>query len=106
MNAIPLIFIAGLGVFVLYVLHTSERYRADAIRALATRSGMHYLGDALPKALGLSGTPFHHVSRVWNVIDGEPRGTRVMAFDCRVGAGKGSWRRTVIAVETDSNVIG
>ena len=106
MNAIPFILMAGLGVFVFYVLHTSERYRANAIRALATRSGMHYLGNALPKSLGLSGTPFHRVSKVWNVIDGEPRGTRVMAFDCQVGAGKGSWRRTVIAVETDGNVIG
>jgi len=106
MNAIPLILVAGIGVFVFYVLHTSERYRADAIRALATRSGMHYLGNALPKSLGLSGTPFHRVSKVWNVIDGEPRGTRVMAFDCQVGAGKGSWRRTVITVETDGDVLG
>ena len=72
MNAIPFILMAGLGVFVFYVLHTSERYRANAIRALATRSGMHYLGNALPKSLELSGTPFHRVSKVWNVLDGEP----------------------------------
>jgi hypothetical protein len=45
-------------------------------------------------------------SKAWNVIDGEPRGTRVMAFDCQVGVGKRSWRRTVIAVESDSDVTG
>jgi hypothetical protein len=105
MNAIPLILMAGVGLFVFYVLHASERYRADAIRALATRSGMHYLGKALPRSLTLEGTPFHSFSKVWNVIDGEPRGTRIMAFDCQVGVGKRSWRRSVIAVEGDGNVF-
>ena len=38
---------------------------------------------------------------MWNVIDGEPRGTRIVAFDCKLGEGKASWRRTVIAVKTD-----
>ena len=98
MNAIPLILMAGVGLFVFYALHASERYRADAIRALATRSGMHCLGKALPMSLTLEGTPFHSFSKVWNVIDGEPRGTRIMAFDCQVGVGRGSWRRSVIAV--------
>ena len=28
-----------------------------------------------------------------------------MAFDCQVGVGKGSWRRTVIAVETAENAL-
>jgi hypothetical protein len=90
MNAIPFIVMVGLGVFVFYVLHASQRHRADAIRALAARSGMHYLGNALPKSLQLDGTPFHYVSKAWNVIDGEPRGTRVIAFDCQVGVGKRS----------------
>jgi hypothetical protein len=105
MNAIPLILMAGLGLFVFYALYAAERYRADAIRALAIRSGMHYLGKALPRSLTLEGTPFYRFSKVWNVIDGEPRGTRIMAFDCQVGAGKRSWRRSVIAVESDGNVF-
>ncbi len=29
-----------------------------------------------------------------------------MAFDCQVGVGKHSWRRTLIAVESDHNVLG
>jgi hypothetical protein len=105
MNPISLILMAGVGLIVIYVLNTSQRYRADAIRALATRSEMHYLGKALPRSLTLEGTPFHHFSKVWNVIDGEPHGTRIMVFDCQVGVGKRSWRRSVIAVEGDGNVL-
>jgi hypothetical protein len=105
MSAIPLILMAGLALFVFYALYTSERYRADAIRALAIRSGMHYLGNALPKSLTLEGTPFCHFAKVWNVIDGEPRGTRIIAFDCQVGVGKRSWRRSVIAVESDGDAF-
>jgi hypothetical protein len=105
MNAIPLILMAGLCLFGFYALYASERYRANAIRALAIRSGMHYLGDALPRSLTLEGTPFDRFSKVWNVIDGEPRGTRIMAFDCQVGVGKSSWRGSVIAVESDGNVF-
>jgi hypothetical protein len=106
MNAIPLVLVASLlAGLAFYVLRAAERYRADAIRTLASRHGMHYLGDAVPKSVSLKGTPFHGASRVWNMIDGEPRGTRVMAFDCQVGEGKRSWRRTVIAVESDNSSI-
>jgi hypothetical protein len=106
MGSILLVLMAvGMGAFVLYILHMSERYRADAIRAFAVRSGMHYIGDAIPKSLTLQGTPFYYASKVWNVIDGEPHGTRIMAFDCQVGVGKQSWRRTVIAVEGDGDAF-
>ena len=60
---------------------------------------------ALPRSLTLEGTPFQNFSKVWNVIDGEPRGTRIMAFDCQMDVGKRSWRRSVIAVEGDGNVL-
>jgi hypothetical protein len=46
MTVILLILMAGVGLFVFYALHASEGYRADTIRAVATRSGMHYLGSA------------------------------------------------------------
>src|ERR1700722_13362615 len=108
MNAIPLIVTAGVILAAFIALYLGERQRAKAVRALANRSGLHYLGNALPRSLTLGGTPFQLASRVWNVIDGEPRGVRVIAFDCRVGIGKGSWRRTVIAIEsgTDfSNIV-
>jgi hypothetical protein len=106
MHAIPLILMAAVGLIAFYILRTSDRYRADAIRALAIRAGMHYLGNARPKSLMLKGTPFDRVSKVWNVIDGEPRGIRIMAFDCKVGAGRQSWRRTLIAVQSNGNAFG
>jgi hypothetical protein len=61
MNAIPFIVMVGLGAFVFYIVQASQRYRADAIRSLASRSGMQFLGNALPKSLGLDETPFRPV---------------------------------------------
>jgi hypothetical protein len=104
MNDVPLILLIGVGLAVVIWLYLGERQRVVAIRALAIRLGFHYLGDALPRSLTLTGTPFDHTSKVWNVIDGEPRGVRIVAFDCRVGTGKGSWRRSVIAVESGADI--
>jgi hypothetical protein len=104
MNVIGFVLFGGTALALLYVFHRAERHRAAAIRGLAACSGFHYLGDALPRSLTLYGTPFDRVSKVWNVIDGEPRGVRVIAFDCQIGVGKGSWRRTVIAVEIGSDL--
>jgi hypothetical protein len=103
MNAIPLIVMAGVILAAFIALYLGERQRANAVRELAGRSSLHYLGDALPRSLTLDGTPFQSASKVWNVIDGEPRGVRIIAFDCRVGVGKGSWRRTVIAIESGAD---
>lgn len=93
------VFFGAAAIALLFFFYLAERQRAAAIQALASRLGFHYLGSALPRSLTLSGTPFSGHSRVKNVIDGEPRGVRTIAFDCQVGTGKGSWRRTVIAVE-------
>ena len=98
------VFFAGAAVALLFTFYLVERRRTAAIRALASRLGFHFLGDALPRSLTLSGTPFSDHSKVWNVIDGEPRGVRTIAFDCQVGVGKGSWRRTVIAVESATSL--
>jgi len=48
----------------------------------------------------LTGWPFASITSVWNVIDGEPLGKRIVVFDCKFGDGKASWRRTVIAIKT------
>ena len=86
----------------LYLRH--HRRRAD-IRALAARLGFTYIGTALPRSLSLAGTELAPCSSVWNVIDGESNGVRVIAFDCRIGQGKGSWRRTVLAVQSSSGTL-
>jgi hypothetical protein len=94
---------AGLLLAILYI---RQRRRSAAIRALAIRSGFNYLGRALPRTLTLNGTPIDSATSTWNVIDGERHGIRVIAFDCQIGAGKGSWRRTVIAAESAADVFG
>ena len=39
-------------------------------------------------------------------IDGERYGLRIFAFDCKVGEGTASRRRTVIAIRTGSDTLG
>jgi hypothetical protein len=93
------------GAGLLFAWWLRERRRAVAIRAMAARLGFVYLGRELPKSLSLHGTPIEGASSTWNVIDGERRGIRVVAFDCRIGNGKGSWRRTVIAAQSPRDVF-
>ena len=94
--------IIGVG-FLLAVLYLRERRRSGTIQALAIRSGFNYLGRGVPRSLSLYGTPMERASSIWNVVDGDRPGIRIIAFDCQIGTGKGSWRRTVIAVKTDSD---
>ena len=82
-----------------------RRKRARAIRELTVRLGFTYLGQALPRSLSLLGTSLQGATAVWNAIDGECNKIRVVAFDCRIGVGKGSWRRTVIAAQTDAGAF-
>lgn len=70
------------------------------MKELAAKLGFVYVGEALPKSLELSGTPIAGQTKAWNVIDGEVGGVRIIVFDCRIGSGKGSWQRTVVAART------
>ena len=98
-------FLIGLvGCFLLVSVFRQHR-REAAMKALATRMGLSYLGRGVPKSFSLSGTGLEHTTAIWNLIDGDSHGVRVMAFDCRVGAGKGSWRRTVIATDAKPDTL-
>jgi hypothetical protein len=88
------------------MLYWRSRKRIKAIRALATRLGFTYIGGALPRSVSLRGTSLEAATSVWNVIDGERHKLRFIAFDCRIGVGKGSWRRTVIGAQTDADIFG
>jgi hypothetical protein len=92
----------GVGLF-LAVLYFRERRRSVNMEALAIRAGFKYLGRGVPRSLSLSGTPMEYASSIWNVIDGDRPGIRIIAFDCQIGGGKGGWRRTVIAVKADND---
>ena len=39
------------------------------------------------------------------MIDGERNGLRTLIFDCSIGEGKGSWRRTVIAAQGNPDIF-
>jgi hypothetical protein len=98
------VLLGAAGLFIM-ALYLRERRRSENIRALANRIGLHYLGRGVPQSLSLHGTPVERATSIWNVIDGDHSGTRVIAFDCQIGSGKQTWRRTVIAVKTENDEL-
>jgi hypothetical protein len=46
------------------------------------------------------------ITRASNIIAVERRGIGVIAFDCQIGRGRGSWYRTVIAAQTSDDIFG
>ena len=101
MNAFDTALLAGLATL-LGLGFWRSRVRTREIRRLAETTGFHYLDNALPRSLGNLPSG---ITSVWNVLDGEHRGRRVIAFDCKFGEGKGSWRRTVIAIQAERSSI-
>ena len=83
-----------------------EHKRQSGLRNMATRRGFVYLGSSLPRSFTLRGTRLEAATSVWNVIDADCGGIRVVCFDCRVGTGKSSWRRTAIAAEGPPDIFG
>jgi len=79
--------------------------RTSALRQLASKFGFAFLGTTVPRILNLTGTGPEAISSCWNVMDGELKGVRIVVFDCRIGQGKGSWRRTVIAAKSSADIF-
>ena len=98
-------FILLIVAFVAGLWWIQER-RDRAIKNLATRLNFHYLGSVLPRSLSIHEPWLNQMTSTRNVIDGERNGIRVVAFDCRIGYGKGSSLRTVVAAKADHNVFG
>jgi hypothetical protein len=88
----------------MFYLHYQRR--AATMRAVARRLGFEYKAETLPPSLNLRGTGLNSATSTWNVIEGKRHGVRVVAFDCRLGTGKGNWRRSVIAAEGSADVFG
>lgn len=101
MNAFDTALLAGFATLLGLGLWRNQ-VRTSEIRRLADTTGLHYLDNALPRSL--TNLP-SGITDVWNVLDGEHRGRRVIAFDCKFGEGKGRWRCTVIAVKAERSSI-
>ena len=72
---------------------------------LMSSLGLKSWGSRLPPDLSLTGTPMANATAIWNVMEGERNGIPFVAFDCRMGVGKSSWRRTVIAARSGRDVF-
>ena len=102
MNAWDGVIFVGIMTLFGYAWWRSRR-RAKEVRHLAETADFHYLAETLPQSILKDLPPL--ITSVWNVLDGERRGRRVVAFDCKFGEGKGSWRRTVIAIQAERTSI-
>jgi hypothetical protein len=98
------LWIATIGL-VIVASALDDRKRATSMISLASRLGFKMWGDRLPPELSLTGTPMAAASATWSVMEGTQNGVPVIAFDCRMGAGKHSWRRTVIAARSSRDVF-
>jgi hypothetical protein len=116
--------VAAVG-FVVGTVRISLLYRARAMRLLASRWGLQYIGPsafrwryslgghflsltkiepAFPIPFSLGWWPGNESRQVWNVIEGQPRGVSVLIFDSFIGEGRGMYR-TFMACMTEKNAF-
>jgi hypothetical protein len=98
------VWVAALASFFLWSA-IDDRRRARGMARMASTMSLKAWGDQLPADLSLAGTPMANRSAIWNVFEGVRNGIPFIVFDCRIGRGKGSWRRTVIAARANRDVF-
>ena len=102
------VFILWIG-FLLAVLVRDliqDRQRTRLIRDFASRTGFSSLGACLPKSFPMLDTSSGWARSVIRAFAGDKNNREVLVFDCWVGHGKGSFRRTVVAVRGKSADFG
>lgn len=94
--------------------------RAKAMRALAAKLGLEYIGPGAPPNWLWNPPHFHvhpplpswisslrpcgrRIRQVWNVIEGKRNGVSVLIFDSVIGEYRGGRPCTVIACQTEHN---
>ena len=102
-------------------LRIVHMFRARAMRALAARWGLEYMGPPAPKWWNPSHLkispplPFwiprfypsgRRIRQVWNVIEGQQNGVTIVIFDSVVGEYRGGAPCTLIACQTEQNPFG
>ena len=93
-------------------------FRAQAMRTLAGRWGLHYVGPSfsgwqtsssrkltLPLSFPNELVQGRPIRQVWNVIEGQQRGLSVLIFDSIIGEGRGMYC-TFFACRTEQNPFG
>lgn len=93
-----------------------HRFRARAMRALASKWGFRYIGPSAPKWWNPSHfeitsnlphwiTSFVGTRQVWNVIEGQRNGVPIFICDIVIGS-KGGAGLTLIACQSEQNPFG
>jgi hypothetical protein len=93
-----LLIMAGLAVTV-GLFSILQSFRAKAMRALASKLGFQFINKPLPDSFSMICDPFDSNPSVWNVIEGQRNGIRILVFD---SAFRKTYR-TFIAVQTEDN---
>ncbi len=117
MKALNLLLVFAAVALVSAVLRVIHLFRAGAMRSLAARWGLQYIGPPAPKWWN----PYHakvspplphslsygwRFRQVWNVIEGQQDGVSVLIFDGIIGGYKGGQPCTFIACQTEQNPFG
>jgi hypothetical protein len=105
-------------VLVIGVAITFFMFRAHAMRAFAATLGFEYKGPAAPKwgfpsfpkikpnlPFHMTGYPLDQIRQVWNLMEGQQSGVRILIFDSVIGRGKGQYA-TFIAWQGQQNPFG
>ena len=93
--------------------------RTRAMRALAARWSLRYIGPPPPKGLWLVTHPIvrpplppwvshltlsgQRITRIWNVIEGTKNGVAILIFDVVLGEHRGSHPCTIIACQVEQS---
>lgn len=104
------------------IVRISLMFRARAMRALAARWGLRYIGPPafrwwgfppvpkikppVPLPFSLAWWPANKIRQVWNVIEGQEEGVSVLIFDSFIGIGKSGAYRTFFACNGEQSSLG
>ena len=118
---LPVFAVLVLLALILAVVSIASKVRARAMRDLAAKWGVQYIGPAasrwfspshpkisppLPIWFSQACHPYgSRIRQVWNVIEGQQNKVSLLIFDSIIGEGKGVYC-TFVACETEQNPFG
>ncbi len=88
---------------VMLILHfIRDEDRTKQMRKFASDTRLTYIGDSLPRHFPMQNTSWRLAHSISRVVVGED----FLLFDCRIGHGKGSRGRTVVAARGEPSAFG